>query len=883
MPRLVVAEKPSVARDLARVLGVKQRKDGFLEGNGWVITWCIGHLAELCEPHEYSPSWKRWNLGTLPMIPEEFQLRPNKRTRKQFNIVKRLLKRRDVTSVVNACDAGREGELIFRYVYQLAGATKPIERLWISSMTDEAITQGFNSLRPGHEYDRLWHAARGRSEADWLVGLNATRAMTLRVRQALGNGMDAPLMSVGRVQTPTLAMIVHREQHILNFEPQDYWQLVALFHKEESEPNAEPEHRSPGTELSVAQSRVAGRSEPIQYQGKWFREVEDSAEKSGKKKVNRFTKEAEALEMLERLQGLPAKVGRVQRRTVREKPPFLFDLSRLQRTANKRYGYAAAKTLELAQSLYEKHKLLTYPRTDSNHLSTDMIGDMPNVIQSIAVEPYTPFVEMLLALPQLPTPRRVFNNKKVSDHHAIIPTPRRPNVSRLSRDEQNIYDLVVRRFLAAFFPDAVIEKTTVITTIGGEDFLSQGKVIVDRAWREVLGLPDQPRAKKKRSPSSGGSEAEEDEPQGFLPPLQQGEDVVVEKLDLQQKQTKPPPRYNEASLLAAMEGAGKTLDEDELKQALKDSGLGTPATRASTIETLLSRNYMERRKKTLYPTPKGMQLIELIPVDNLKSAELTGQWEAQLSRIARGEEEAEEFYRNVRAYVFELIQTLKQASLGNVDNLAETATSRGGSSRGKRGRARTRPTSSSSRSNTTTKNKRQTRATKSTNKTKTTQTSRRKSTPSRSTGREQASSMGREQASSMGREQASSMGREQASSMGREQASSMGREQASRQQTLQASASPQRTPLGACPVCQQGQIIWGRQAWGCNRWKEGCMTVIPYVLEGRTLQRQEVMELLQRGQSGPLAGFQNKQGSLYAGTLRMQCSPERNIVVVEEV
>ncbi len=822
MPRLIIAEKPSVARDLARVLGVKGKKDGLLEGNGWLITWCIGHLAELCEPHEYNGSWKRWNMGTLPMIPDEFQLRPNKRTRKQFNIVKRLLRRRDVSSVINACDAGREGELIFRYVYQLSEANKPIERLWISSMTDEAISQGFRNLQPGEAYDRLWHAARGRSEADWLVGLNATRAMTLRTRQALGGGGDAPLMSIGRVQTPTLAMVVMREHEILNFEPKDYWRLLGQFEAEQGK-----------------------------YPGVWFREVEDPAEKSGRRLEKRFWDEEEANAMLASLQGQPARVVSVERKTEREKPPMLFDLPRLQRTANKRYGYSAKKTLELAQALYEKHKLLTYPRTDSKHLSTDMINKMPGVIQAVAVDPYVPFTDYLLNLPKIPAPRRVFNNSKVSDHHAIIPTSKRPNTSRLSGEEQNIYDLVVRRFLAAFYPDAILEKTHVITMVGEETFESKGKVIVERAWREVIGLPDQPRTRE-------GSDGEEDDTQGLLPALNENEDVAVENLELEQKQTKPPPRYNDASLLASMEGAGKMLDEDELKQALRDSGLGTPATRAAIIETLLSREYVERRKKTLYPTPKGMQLIDTIPVEDLKSAELTGRWEAQLAHIARGEEDPERFHHEVRQYVHQLIETLKQAPLSNVDALAAMASSSSSNSKYSQGRSSSKSTTKKTRAKRgSPKSSSRSSSSGNSHSQRSTQTTRKRSSSSSST-------------------RSSSLNGSSSYANGSSSQATSSSQRSSR-------VSDQRAPLGACPVCHEGQMIWGRNAWGCNRWKEGCSTVVPYVIANRRVQVGEVRELLERGKVGPLDGFENEQGERFQGVLRMYCSPGRNSVMIDEV
>ncbi len=636
MTRLVIAEKPSVARDLARVLGAAQKHKGYIEGNGWLVTWCVGHLVQLCEPHEYDPSWKRWSMQVLPMLPARFKLRANEQTRDQFDVVERLLKRKDVHSVVNACDAGREGELIFRYAAQLAGYQGPIERLWISSMTDEAIQQGFARLRQGAQLDPLWDAARCRSEADWLVGLNATRAMTLRVRSAVPQGAQAPLFSVGRVQTPTLALIVDREKEILHFVPQDYWQIEADFQAN------------------------AGN-----YRGRWFRLQKQEGEQEPQQ-IDRFDKEQDALDVIARIEGQQGTIAKVERKQVKEPPPLLFDLNRLQRTANKRYGFSAARTLEIAQSLYEKHKVLTYPRTDSMFLSKDMQGEMNKTMKALDQAPYDPFIQFLRTQGKLPMPKRVFNDAKVSDHHAIIPTTRKANLAQLTPDERKIYDLVVRRFLGAFFPDAVFEKTRVITEIAGELFLTRGKVVVNSGWREVAGFQDdvggKPQKKGKEDEGEDSQDKEDDE-QGILPPLKKGEMVALLAAELLKKKTQPPPRYTEASLLAAMEGAGKLLEDEDLQQALKDSGLGTPATRASIIETLLSRNYILRKGKSLCPSETGMQLIDAIPAQSLRSPQLTGQWEAFLSRIARGEERAEDFDQKVRAYVQRLIDGIRQAPI----------------------------------------------------------------------------------------------------------------------------------------------------------------------------------------------------------------------------
>jgi len=788
MPRLIIAEKPSVARDLARVLGAKQKQKGFIQGNGWLITWCIGHLVELCEPHEYQSTWKKWSLTTLPMLPENFLLRPQKNTRSQFEVVRRLMSRKDVQSVVNACDAGREGELIFRYAYELAGCNKRTERLWISSMTDEAIQQGFSRLQPGEHYDDLWHAARCRSEADWLVGLNATRAMTIRTRQFVRT-QNAPLLSVGRVQTPTLAMLVHREQEIIHFVPQDYWQLLGHF-----------------------------SAEPGDYTGKWF------LQKSKDEKVDRFFKEEEAQALMEKLQDKSGEVQKVDRRKVREKPPYLFDLTRLQRTANKRFGFSAARTLEIAQGLYQNHKVITYPRTDSIFLPSDMIPKMKSTFRALHTGPYEPFTDFLLGLEKLPISRRFFNDKKVTDHHAIIPTTKRANWGKLNMDEQKIYDIIIRRFLGAFFPDAVFEKTTVITVVEEETFLTRGKVLLERGWREVAGLPDNPRSTKKNKAKKGGESDDDEESAELLPPLKEGDVVSIRELELLAKKTKPPPRYTEATLLSAMEGAGKKLEDEELQQAMKDSGLGTPATRASIIETLLFRKYIERNKKTLHPTTKGILLVEAMPVESLKSPQLTGQWEARLARIARGEDSHQDFEVKVRDYVTDLVNAIRQTSPNTMQGFMQHAhdaslqgtTKSYGKKQGgykKKGKSTTKKSggySKKSYSKKTTKKS----------------TSTRKKTTSKSS-------------------------------------------------YVQVSSPPPEQPirisvrqgLATCPSCGIGQMIQGKRAWGCNRWRDGCQTVIPFTLEGRDLSTQETRKLLEEGQLGPLKGFQDGSGSSFMATL----------------
>ena len=966
MPTLVIAEKPSVARDLARVLGVKQKQKGFLQGNGWVISWCIGHLVELCEPHEYNGQWKRWNMDTLPMIPPQpFNLRPVKRTKEQYDIVSRLLKRRDFDAVVNACDAGREGELIFRYVYNLSGSTLPIQRLWISSMTDEAISEGFARLQPGIQYENLWHAARCRSEADWLVGMNATRGMTLKVRQS-NKGRDTPLFSVGRVQTPTLTMLVQREQEIVNFKPEDYWQVYGHFQHEKG-----------------------------QYVGKWFRD-----------KVDRFKKEEQANDLVSQLEGHPAHVSQVKKTTHRERPPLLFDLTRLQRTANKRYGYSAARTLEIAQELYEKHKLLTYPRTDSMHLSSDMKPKILGIVRNIDVDPYAPFSQELLDLPKIPYPKRIFNDTKVSDHHAIIPTSKRPNLDKLPNDARNIYDLVVRRFLGAFFPDAIIEKTKIITKILNDTFVTNGKVIASPGWRRVAGWDDNS-AKKSKSKRKKGTD--KDEEQSILPPVQKGDDCGVEKIEIRKKRTKPPPRYNEASLLAAMEGAGKQLDDAELQQALKDSGLGTPATRASIIETLLGRQYATRQGKNLNPTPKGMYLIQSMPFEGLSSPQLTGEWESRMARMARGNYAHEAFEQEVNEFVRHMLDCIKQSRLIDLPSEIKGPPPKGGgkgrSNRpsrepmgvcpsckgaiieydkvfacrgedgqqqgcgfrvfrevaskklttsmvkqlldkghtkmlkgfksragnkfdaalilqeggnvsfdftGQQGSPKKAKKPQASKKDTQTPDKTTSKSTKKKQTTKASSTESKQRTdsegkPTRPPARVapappavQYDTQGAPAPSANDSMElpdlsfASHYGDKPEAHYRRAndfrppaQASPHAlRAQVSQvipQNAPQTSPPrPQRESLGKCPNCHTGNIIRGRKAWGCDRYREGCQTTIPFVLEGRPFQESEVQELIENKRLGPLKGFKDGDQT-FEGNVMLDFTPEKTNVCLQAI
>jgi DNA topoisomerase-3 len=662
--QLVIAEKPSVARDLARVLGMRGAGKHAIDGPGRVITWCIGHLVELEEPAAYDAAWKAWRLDTLPMLPAAFKLRPVQGTRDQLRAVRDLLRDRRFTEVVNACDAGREGELIFRYVYELAGSRLPIKRLWISSLTDEAIRAGFARLRPGVELDALADAARSRSEADWLVGMNATRAVTVSSRAAAPRPRsaqpprrgqrgksDSPLYSIGRVQTPTLAILVRRELEIRQFKPRDYWEVRGMF-------------VPAGTPADGAEKVTAT----------WGVALPD-----GKAIRSRLGERALAEGIVARGEGAAAAHGpvveRLRQKRVREAPPLLFDLTSLQRTANRRYGLSATATLAAAQSLYERYKILTYPRTDSRHLTSDMAKELPKLFGALAALPdYARFAEPLLETPP-PRSRRVFDDGKVSDHHAIVPTGKPVRLDELPRDERRIFDLVARRFLGAFHPDAEFALTDVVIRVGAPDTAPRAAAEprdTDAGADETLVTalpppPDRYRARGRVRLVAGwqdvaqiGQERGNREEDGgpTLPPLTEGQRLDG-KFEVLTKQTRPPPRHTEATLLSAMESAGREISDEELRAAMRDSGLGTPATRAATIETLIRRTFVARDGKNLVPTDMGIGLIDALPEKSLASPELTGTWEARLSRVARGEETRAAFMADISRYVRDVVTAIR--------------------------------------------------------------------------------------------------------------------------------------------------------------------------------------------------------------------------------
>jgi DNA topoisomerase-3 len=616
----VVAEKPSVGRDIAKVLGANARGEGFLHGNGYVVTWAIGHLVQLQEPGEMNPAWKRWSKDQLPMFPGNWPLKVVHK--KQFQLIKKILTSPKVDSVICATDAGREGELIFRYIYEKAGCRKPVQRLWISSLTSAAIRQGMKNLRPQAEYHPLADAARGRSQADWLVGMNLSRMTALTF---------GPGLFVGRVQTPTLAMLVERELEIRNFVPEDYFEIVATFQPQEAP--AENKHLD------------AVEKEPRSYQGTWFRGERPTPEN---RRIKPNSPETE--QIIQRAQSGSASVLSIQNKPRSIPPPLLYDLTELQRHANRLFGFSAQKTLRIAQALYENKKLISYPRTDSRHLSQAVAQSLPDIVQSIR-EPF----ENLLA-PGTGTAHlgpRFVDDSKVTDHHAIIPTPTRPERVQLSADEERIYHLVCRRLLSAWHKPFKFMVTEVITGIASENeldrFFSKGTTVEDLGWK-VLDLGPGP-DRKRTKPGQ-----DEQDPDQTLPPgLQTGMPQDLLDIEARKKTTRPPRRFTDGTLLTAMENAGQSLEEKELARAMKDKGLGTPATRAEIIETLLRRNYVERRGKTLWATDVGIDLIEKVHPD-VKSPALTAEWEARLMQIQRDQARLTDFIDEIKAFVRRILQ-----------------------------------------------------------------------------------------------------------------------------------------------------------------------------------------------------------------------------------
>jgi len=592
---LVLAEKPSVGRELARVLGCTQRNEGYITGKQYIVTWSLGHLVTLADPDHYGEQYKKWSMDTLPMLPDKMSLVVIKDTEKQFKIVKKLLLDPETDDVVIATDAGREGELVARWIIQKARCHKPMKRLWISSQVDKSIKEGFENLKLASEYDDLYKSAQCRAEADWIVGLNVTRALTCKHNAQL---------SAGRVQTPTLSMIVNREEEIKNFTPQEYFSVNVDFNS---------------------------------FKASW----KDKA--TGK---NRIMDKVRADELVKSVSDKDGIVSQIEKTSKKENPPLLYDLTELQRDANIKYGYTAKQTLSMMQRLYEVHKLLTYPRTDSRYIGNDVVPSLKDRLQTIGVGENSKFVFEILKR-GITVTKRFVDDSKVSDHHAIIPTEQPLNLSALTFDEKRIYDLVVKRFLAVMMEPFEYDRISVTISIGDENFYASGRVIKNDGWKKVYKNDDQTEVE-----DSG------DENDQIIPEIKEGQTLKPLKVNMNKGKTKPPARYTEATLLSAMEHPGKFIEDDELRSVVDNSGgIGTPATRADIIEKLFSTGYAERRGKEIFPLNKGIQLISLVP-EELKSPELTAKWEQRLTSISKGEEKSSKFMSEMKDFTRKLVSNV---------------------------------------------------------------------------------------------------------------------------------------------------------------------------------------------------------------------------------
>jgi DNA topoisomerase-3 len=608
--KVCIAEKPSVAREIATVLGATSRRDGYFEGNGYQVTWTFGHFCTLKEPHEYTPQWKRWSLEILPMIPPRFSIKliENEGVKKQFGVIEELISKAD--EVINCGDAGQEGELIQRWVMQKAQCKVPVKRLWISSLTEESMREGFAKLKDQSAFDKLYEAGLSRAIGDWLLGMNATRLYTVKY------GQNKSVLSIGRVQTPTLALIANRQLEIENFKPEPYWELKTI-----------------------------------------YRDTTFSATKG------RFITKEEGEKFLEEIKGSEFEITDVTTKNGTEAPPRLFDLTALQVECNRKFSFSAEDTLKTIQSLYEK-KLTTYPRVDTTYLSDDIYPKVPAILRGLAG--YEELVKPVLAA-KIPKSKKVFDNSKVTDHHAIIPTGVRAN--NISAEERKVYDLITRRFIASFYPNCKIATTTVLGEAAKVEFKVTGKQILEPGWRVVF---------EKQTTQNTPEEKEEDnndEEEGILPSFTKGEKGPHTPA-LNEKWTQPPKYYTEATLLRAMETAGKLVDDEELRDALKDNGIGRPSTRAAIIETLFKRNYIRKERKNLYATQTGVELIGTIKEELLKSAELTGIWEKRLRLIEKNEYDPRQFIDELKQMLTQIVANVKQEwgnSITIVDAVKEEA------------------------------------------------------------------------------------------------------------------------------------------------------------------------------------------------------------------
>ncbi|WP_416295487.1 DNA topoisomerase 3 [Paenibacillus illinoisensis] len=763
MKTLVIAEKPDMGRTIAAVIEPRAKNNrSYLEGEHYIITWAIGHLLGLAEPDAYDTKYKRWNIADLPIIPDQFKIVPNPRTKDQLKIIGELAKR--ASSIVNACDAGREGQYIFALIQQQLKLRQPVKRLWISDLTAESIKRGFDGLKDASEFENLTHAARARSEADWLIGMNASRAFTTR---------HNALLSVGRVQTPVLALIYDREMEIEAFQSQTFYEVAAWF-----------------------------RQEGVEYRGL----------RQGDKLTD-----AEAAEAIaSSVKGKTGHITKYEAKQTKEYPYRLYDLTLLQREANAKYGYGAKKTLDIAQALYEKHKVISYPRTNSNYVTEQNIEGMHKTLNLLKNGPYSELA--IGAKPELvhKNNKGVCNPSKVEDHHAILPTLKRPGT--LSKDEQNIYDLIVRRFLSHFYPPAEYKQHTVLTEVEQHQFKTSVKELLSLGWKVVLPSMDQEQngSGKKKTKKNNNEEEESEEWTDKSFSVQPDLPVQCSKSEFKEKATQPPKSYTEGTLLKAMESAGKQIENEELRDAMKDSGLGTPATRAATIERLKNVGYITMQGKKMQLTLKGRTAIELIRragVDLLTSPEMTGQWERRLYQISKGEAGQDKFMENVKKFTMSIIDKVRVQAPAPADAFGED--SRGGRGKGKGAK--------SSKSGTKTTARTAASAAKST----------RQSSGSVSKSSNTAVSV------------------------------------AKTASTSSANAGV-REPLASCPSpgCT-GQIIEGKKGYGCTRFKEGCGFVIWKEYVGKKITSTMLKSLIEKGSTQVLS-FKRKDGSTVKAKIILQ-------------
>lgn len=748
MKILIVAEKPDMGRNIAAVMEPKARNHRtYLEGEQYIITWAIGHLIGLAEPDAYDPKYKKWNFGDLPIIPEQFKIVPNPRTKDQLNTIGELAKRCD--RIVNACDAGREGQHIFALIQRQLKLTQPVKRLWISDLTPESIRKGFVELKDGQEFDNLTRAARARSEADWLIGMNASRAFTIKHNN---------LLSVGRVQTPVLALIYDRQKEIEAFDSQTFYEVRATF-------------------------KQADKS----YTGVW--------------QGDRITDQAKGQAIVDKVKGKEGRITKYDIRESKEYPYKLYDLTLLQRDANAKFGYSAKKTLDTAQALYEKHKVISYPRTNSNYVTEQNIDGMHKVLGMLKNTPYEQLAEGAEGKRVHINNKAVCNPSKVEDHHAILPTLKKPGT--LSKEEQQLYDLIVRRFLAQFYPPAEYKHHTVMTTVEQETFKTAVKELLFLGWKATL--PDKDKSKSSSKSASKGENGKEEEPEEEVQEpfvINDQQSVQCSKAEVKEKATQPPKHYTEGTLLKAMESAGKQIENEELRDAMKESGLGTPATRAATIERLKQVGYINTQGKKMELTLKGRAAIELIRaagVELLTSPEMTGQWERRLNQISRGEADSDRFLESVKKFAASVIEKVKTQTPAIAGRFGDDSRS---NSKGKRSSTSTKTASSKGSTGTTNRSK-------------------------------------------------SSAANQATTKSASNKAPSTAR---SATATVSMGAAGEHTALGTCPNANcGGQIIEGRKGYGCSHFKKGCTFVIWKEFAGKKISVSMLKTLLQKGETQALA------------------------------